>query len=334
VASAVAFIQWDNYSGGADGQGLFTADPLTFNSNQARLHEIGPGDRLWLVSRCSDDQQYYFVAVLQVVSTKLNASSTSAAKAFGEYAIVADRANSSDLGTKFPAEGLLRSLQFERKKPIRHGASIGQSLQSIRLLDVSDSGLLESQLSRVAGGEQPLVDEPFGLWTKCAKVFADYFLDNWNARREPLAFLLYDPPPTLRAGAPVFIHSEKNLRLFARFRQSLFLAGHKFTVDPAERIETREWVWTTFRAPTLNPPDKADYDRFWDSQNGIRSLFIMEEILEVPARSQFKDYGRALEWGYPTGVGYRYLTLSQTHLLLTCSGCSSEFNHSLKGVLG
>lgn len=122
----------------------------------------------------------------------------------------------------------------------------------------------------------------------------------------------------------MFIHSEKNLRLLARFRRSLFLAGHKFTVDPAERIETREWVWTTFRASTINAPEKADYDRFWDSQNGIRSLFIMDDIVEVPCRSQFKDYGRALEWGYPTGVGYRYVTLSQSVLLLACAGLRGE----------
>ena len=178
MPSAVAFIQWENYVGGAGSHGLFDADSITFNSNQARLHEIGPGDRLWLVSRCPVDQQYYFVATLHVVSTKSNAVNSSEAKRFGEYAIVADRAKSADLGTKFPAEGLLRALQFERKKPIKHGASIGQSLQAIRLLDASDYRLLESQLRRVVGGDQPLVDEPFGLWTKCAKVFADYFLEN------------------------------------------------------------------------------------------------------------------------------------------------------------
>jgi len=57
------------------------------------------------------------------------------------------------------------------------------------------------------------MDSPFGLWTKCDAVFADYFLSNWTAREEPLAFLLYDSPPDVPSGAPVFIHSDGHLRL-------------------------------------------------------------------------------------------------------------------------
>ena len=54
------------------------------------------------------------------------------------------------------------------------------------------------------------MDSPFGLWTKCD---------------------LYPPPPSLGPGSPVFIHSDKNLRLLARFREGQFVAGHKLTVD-------------------------------------------------------------------------------------------------------
>ena len=47
----------------------------------------------------------------------------------------------------------------------------------------------------------------------------------------------------------------------------------------------------------------------------------------------FKDYGRALGWGYPMGVGYRYLTLAQSYLLLRSAELSEELNrhylHSL-----
>ncbi len=317
MSSAIAFIQLDNYRGLPS---YFDADPLTFNSQQLRLHNLVPGDRLWLVSRSRDDHQYFIVAVLHISELKTNPSGSPQRDHFGEFAIVADKAQSHDLGTRFPAEGLLRALQFESKKPIKHGASIGQALQTIRLLAPADEKLLDSALTRLLDGENPVLDQPFGLWTKCDAVFANYFLKNWAARHELLAFLLYDPPPALPAGAPIFVHSDKTLRFIARFQRSLYLAGHKLTVDPDERLATREWVWSTYRANTIDPPSKADYDEFWTSQNGIRSLFLMDELIESPIQSPFKEYGRALEWGYPMGVGYRYLTLSQSKLLLACAG--------------
>jgi hypothetical protein len=45
----------------------------------------------------------------------------------------------------------------------------------------------------------------------------------------------------------------------------------------------------------------------------------MDNLSEFSAKVPFKVYGRALEWGYPMGVGYRYLTLSQSLLLLRTS---------------
>ena len=324
MPGAVAFIQWDNYRGPAGEPRLFAFETLTFNSQQARLHDIAPGERLWLVSRNSEDQQYYFVALLAVSGLKTNAPNSAEAAQFGQFAVIADKSQSHDLANRFPAEGILRALQFERKKPIKHGASIGQSLQAIRLLSRADERLLDFALNRVLNGENPLVDQPFGLWTKCDGVFANYFLTNWKARHEPLAFLLYDPPPALPAGSLIFIHSDKNLRLVVRFRRSLYVAGHKLTVEAEEREAVREWVWSTYRANTIEPPLKTDYDAFWTSQNGIRSLFLMDELVEVPVTCAFKEYGRALEWGYPMGVGYRYLSLSQTFLLLACAGLPSE----------
>ena len=320
----IAFIQWENYAGKEGTPCFFESTPLTFSSQQQRLHAVEPGSRLWLVSRSPGDHQYYFVGVLSIEGLKENAAESAAATEFGRYAVVADPLLSHDLRTTFPAEGILRALQFEGKKPIKHGASIGQSIQAIRLLTSTDKQLLDFALSRLLTGQTGLLDQPFGLWTKCDETFANYFLHNWTERREPMAFLLYDPPPGLPAGSPVFIHSNKNLRLVARFRSSLYLAGHKLTVDPEERVGIREWVWRTYRAETVNPPSKDDYDRFWVSQNGIRSLFIIDNIQEAPTQRAFKEYGRALEWGYPMGVGYRYLTLSQSYLLLACTGLTPE----------
>lgn len=102
--------------------------------------------------------------------------------------------------------------------------------QAVRFLSVVAKQVLEAALFRLLHGENRLIDASFGLWTKCNEIFADYFVKNWQARGEPLAFLLYDSPPALIPGAPVFIHSDKNLRLLATFRESQFVSGHKYTV--------------------------------------------------------------------------------------------------------
>jgi hypothetical protein len=335
MASAIAFIQWDSYRNGVDGRGFFAADPLTFNSKQERLHLLGTDDHLWLVSRCLEDQQYYFVGMLHIAARWRNSPDSALACAFGEFAIAADRARSHDLSKKFPAESLLRAFEFDSYKPIKFGANIGQSLQTIRVLTPHDERVLETLFHRVLDGEIPLADAPFGLWTKCDAVFADYFLKNWQARRAPLAFLLYDSPPVLPLRAPVFIHSDKNLRLLASFRESQFVSGHKQTVDPTERLIERERIWVTYRESTINPPVKEDFDFFWDSQNGIRALFVIDNLIEIPRLLPFKVYGRALEWGYPIGVGYRYLTLSQSIMLLRAAELPETISDSyLSPLLG
>ena len=73
VTDAIAFIQWENYTGNADSRRFFESSPLTFNSQQQRLHALEPGSRLWLVSRSPDDHQYYFVGVLSIAGLKENA---------------------------------------------------------------------------------------------------------------------------------------------------------------------------------------------------------------------------------------------------------------------
>jgi hypothetical protein len=335
MAARVIFMQWDSYSGGANGPPFFAEDPLTFNTRQERLHRLAAGDRLWLVSRCPDDGQYYFVAALRVTQLMRNPPGSEKASLFGEYAILADRSQSDDLGRRFPAEGLLRAFTFETAKPIKYGAHIGQSLQTLRLLDPADERLLDDALDVLRKGQAPPLVVPCGLWTKCDSVFADYFLKNWTQRRQPLAFLLYDPAPALRTGAPVFIHSDKSLRLLARFREGQFVAGHKLTIEPDERRAERERIWQTHRVNTIDPPTKEQFDRFWDAQNGVRGLFLMDEVAEVPQPVAFKAYGRALEWGFPVGVGYRYLSATQSVLLLRLAVMPLEVHELyLQALLG
>jgi hypothetical protein len=254
--------------------------------------------------------------LLLVSEKKRNPPAGELAQQFGEFALVADPHRSRDFGRAFPAEGLLRVFAFDSGKGIRVGASLGQSLQTIRFLSDRDECVLQAVASRVAKGEPAVLDIPFGLWTKCGGVFAEYFLRNWTARQEPMAFLLYDSPPVLPRGAPVFIHSEKNLRIVASFVGSEFVVGYKPSADTNERIAERERVWRAYRELTIEPPTKQDFDTFWDAQNGVRALFLMENLVELSAPIPFRKYGRALEWGYPMGVGYRYLSFSQCVLML------------------
>jgi hypothetical protein len=238
MAAGVIFMQWDSYVGGPEGPPFFAEDPLTFNTRQERLHRLAVGDRLWLVARCPDDRQYYFVAALQIARLSRNPPGSEKATLFGEYAIQANRPQSHDLGRRFPAEGLLRAFTFETGKPIKYGARIGQSLQTLRLLDQGDERVLDAALDVLRKGGNPPHATSCGLWTKCDSVFADYFLKNWARRHEPLAFLLYDPPPALGPGAPVFIHSDKNLRLLARFREGQFVAEESWKGSRKEEMRS------------------------------------------------------------------------------------------------
>jgi len=87
-------------------------------------------------------------------------------------------------------------------------------------------------------------------------------------------------------------------------------------VEAEERQVERERVWQAHRVHTIDPPAKEQFDEFWEAQHGVRGLFIMDEVTEMTQPVAFKVYGRALEWGFPMGVGYRYLSLAQSMLLL------------------
>ena len=98
------FVQWESYSGDSGTQSLFSSDPLTYNSKQERLHQLAEGDQLWLVSRLPTNQQYYFVSMLFVLEKKRNSTESREGQLLGEFAIIADRSRSRDLGSRFPAK--------------------------------------------------------------------------------------------------------------------------------------------------------------------------------------------------------------------------------------
>src|SRR5262249_46575233 len=147
-----------------------------------------------------DDQQYYFVASLRIAGLTRNAPGSEKERLYGEFAVVVDRAQSHDLDKQFPGEALLRAFTFETDRPIKYGANIGQSLQTLRVRGAADEQVMNARLQDVLAGKSHPLERTGGLWTKCDAVFADYFLKNWTSRRVPRAFLLYDPPPALAVG--------------------------------------------------------------------------------------------------------------------------------------
>ena len=139
MATGAIFMKWESYTGDKDCSPFFTEETLTFNSQQERLHRLVPGDRLWLVSRCPEDGQYYFVAALTIAALLRNQPDSEKGLLYGEYAVRCDRKKSLDLQKQFPAEALLRAFAFETDRPIKYGANIGQSLQTLRMLGESDA---------------------------------------------------------------------------------------------------------------------------------------------------------------------------------------------------
>src|SRR5690348_12454052 len=120
MASAVIAMQWENYAGIQGESGIFRRRPLNFNSKQERLARLGAGDRLWLVARCPQDHQYYFVGVLTIDRATENAVGSPAEIEFGRYTVIAREQESSDLRISMPAEGILRALLFESGQAIRY----------------------------------------------------------------------------------------------------------------------------------------------------------------------------------------------------------------------
>ena len=59
----------------------------------------------------------------------------------------------------------------------------------------------------------------------------------------------------------------------------------------------------------------------------------MDSVTAVPKPVAFKVYGNALQWGYPMGVGYRYLGFAQSALLLRIADLPPASNAHFLGSL-
>lgn len=337
MSDLIAFIRWSEYEQRPDGYPFFGVDTVSFNSSQSRLHLAEPGDRVWLVSRNPSDQQYYLVGVLTVAFKEFNELGTLEYERFGQYRVTGKSSECVDLGLKLPIEDVIRSLSFEPVRPLAPDASIGQSIQTMRLLSKDDRFLLLRLLERIRSEADPKPERQVwnpvvGIWTKCSGAYARKFLENWQSSSTVQAFLLYDAQPFLPRRAPVFVHADAKLLLLARFAGSEVVRGYKPLYSEAERSSEMRRVWERYRAPLRKPIEssEAKFQEFWERKNGIRSLMLIREISALPRPIPWSEYGtKLLEWGMPTCVGYRYLTLTQVKTLANVSETELGFRELL-----
>lgn len=331
MSDILAFVRWEEYLKRPDGLPLLGVDPVTFNSSQSRLHLVEPGERLWLVSRSPSDQQYYLVGLVRVKARGMNTPDSEEARRFGPYKVIGDKHESVDLQNRLPIADALRALSFSPSSPIKPGANIGQSIQTIRELSPDDIRFLVRLVEKALASPRHTAvfwNPVVALWTKCSGEYATRFLENWRFQQQAQAFLLYDAQPWLPVGAPVFVHADRRLTLVAKFSGSEAVNGYKPLYEENERVQEAERIWVQHRLTQRRPIEgsKDDFDKFWEAKQGIRSLIYMGDISVIPRRPPWAEYGsKLLQWGMPTCVGYRYLTLTQAKALSETSGLAIAF---------
>lgn len=145
MTDLLAYWRWDNYV-----QDLDEGAGFNFNSNQSRLHSaIEIGERLWLVSgrRGAGGIQYLLVACLRVAAKTLNSPEYK----YGKYRLWADIKHSAYYSAdQADASDILLRLEFQPRSPIQHKQVVGQSLQTIRSLTLTDTTLLTTWTQKLA----------------------------------------------------------------------------------------------------------------------------------------------------------------------------------------
>ena len=129
----LAYWRWDNYVRDLDEGAGFN-----FNSNQSRLHSaINPGEHLWLVTGRPQPGgiRYLLVAKLQIAANTYNSPDYR----YGRFRVWADVRHSAYYSADAPdVSDVLLCMNFWPRKPIASKYVIGQSLQTIRSLDMDD----------------------------------------------------------------------------------------------------------------------------------------------------------------------------------------------------
>jgi len=154
MSDLLAFVRWNEYQKRPDGLPLLSAAPISFSSAQARLHRVLNGERVWLVSKCPDDREYYLVGFINVEEKALNPPESLETQLFGQFKVVGKKATSVDLEKRCMVTHRLRELSFSPHNPIKTGANIGQSIQTIRELSPDDVRLLDHFIEAALQGKQ------------------------------------------------------------------------------------------------------------------------------------------------------------------------------------
>lgn len=178
-----------------------------------------------------------------------------------------------------------------------------------------------------------------GVWVKSKAKHIKTFINNWKETKEIQAFCVYDLPPILPEGGVVFLHATRlgKLVAYARYagyeeikgwpeyyeawRRQLGKGRRKREPSNADVwMNERERVWRIYGPKRLHTHDKEEFNNFWASQAGVRGLFLMKDIQEVPRPVPWGDEVRILKIHGLPGISYRYLTLSQVLKFLELSG--------------
>ena len=164
---------------------------------------------------------------------------------------------------------------------------------------------------------EPLI----GIWVKARPEYIRTFIRNWETTKNTQAFCVYDLPPMLPKGGVVFLHAINLNRLiaYARYVGYEYIKGwydHVELGNDQVWMEERDRIWNTFGPYRLHTHNKEEFDEFWKAQKGVRGLFLMESVKELPEKIPWSKSMRILQIHRPIGFSYRYLTFKQVQEFL------------------
>jgi len=148
-----------------------------------------------------------------------------------------------------------------------------------------------------------------GILLKTRPEYADVFLGNWRLKKKPQAFCIFDKLPVLPRGKPVFTHvsGRKHIGFVGSLLRSEFVPAYKPFESDETRLLWRERIWQQYHDHQLHTHTKSEFDKFWEMENGVRSLVLVNDLVVPNVRISWRSVQRIMYTGYPVGVGYRYL---------------------------
>ena len=172
-------------------------------------------------------------------------------------------------------------------------------------------------------------DPIIGIWVKVQPKHLEAFIQNWERTNELQAFCIYDLPPMLPQNGLIFLHAIEISRLvaYAKYVGYENIKGwveYAASHDAGLWMSERERIWRTFGPNRLHTHDKNEFDNFWKDQQGVRGLFLMQDLHRISETVSWIDSMRILQVYRPLGFSYRYLTSSQVRKFLELTGIDME----------